>query len=515
MKKVLSLIILFGILCSFSFSFGEEVKEKQLSLKDAIFYALKNNLDLAIQKTSTDLTREDLKIFNAVFIPNFDASFMTQKAKTPSTSGYDGVPTVSTKYKIFDSNITELTPFGGTVKVGLRNRRYDTNVKSEIVNPSFLSTLSASLSQPLLKSFGLTATKYNIYIGNNNQNISKSQLEQNVALLVYNVESAYWDLVYAYQNLDTTRMALERAKDLLRQNEIKMKVGTIGAIEVLSSKAGVARNESNLIIAERTVQASEEILKRILNMSRETFSIIPTDKPEIKSITADFNTFLAEALQNRPEIKQAKLSLDSTSIGVRYSRNQALPNVTFTASLNSYGLAGTTWDVDLLDPTFPRTLVSKTTFKDSLKNSLKLINTDYTFQLGLAMPIGFSKEKATLAQAKINREKAELTLQNTENGIFSEVKDVIKELESNRKLVDADRIAMELEEQNLKAEEKKLSVGLSTNFQVLTYQQQYAQAQSQALGSTINYIKTLAKINRILNRTFKEYDIKFGDILKD
>jgi outer membrane protein TolC len=292
-------------------------------------------------------------------------------------------------------------------------------------------------------------------------------------------------------------------------------VGTIGAIEVLSSKAGVARNESNVIIAERYVQSSEENLKRILNMSRETFSITPMDKPEIKSIPVDFNTFLTEALQNRPEIKQAKLNLDSASIGVRYSRNQALPSVTFLASINSYGLAGTKWDVDLLDPTFPRTLISKTTFKDSLKNSLKFIDKDYTFQLGLSMPIGFSREKAALAKAKINREQAELNLQNQENTIFSEVKDVVKELESSRKLVEADRIAMELEEQNLKAEEKKLSVGLSTNFQVLTYQQQYAQAQSQALSSTISYIKTLAKINRILNRTFEVYGIKFGDILKD
>ena len=53
-----------------------------------------------------------------------------------------------------------------------------------------------------------------------------------------------------------------------------------------------------------------------------------------------------------------------------------------------------------------------------------------------------------------------------ENGIYSEVKEVIKELETNLKLVEANKIALDLQEEKLKAEQKKLLVGLSTNFQV-------------------------------------------------
>jgi outer membrane protein TolC len=82
-------------------------------------------------------------------------------------------------------------------------------------------------------------------------------------------------------------------------------------------------------------------------------------------------------------------------------------------------------------------------------------------------------------------------------------------------LVIANEIALKLEKEKLKAEEKKLSVGLSTNFQVLTYQRQYAAAQTNALQSIINYNQTLAKINKILARTFKTYNIKFKDFVKE
>ena len=120
-----------------------------------------------------------------------------------------------------------------------------------------------------------------------------------------------------------------------------------------------------------------------------------------------------------------------------------------------------------------------------------------------------------MAQARINMKRALLSLKNVENTVHSEVKEVIKELEANVKLVEADRIALELQGERLKAEEKRLSVGLSTNFVVLDYQRQYASAQTQALRSVIDYTMTLARINRILARTFNVYDIKLTDFIEE
>ena len=91
----------------------------------------------------------------------------------------------------------------------------------------------------------------------------------------------------------------------------------------------------------------------------------------------------------------------------------------------------------------------------------------------------------------------------------------IKELEARTKLVEANKITLELRDQQLRAEEKKLSVGLATNFDVITAQRDYMTAQSTELQSRINFNMTIARIYQILARTFKAYNINFKELGKN
>jgi outer membrane protein TolC len=520
MKKVISSIMLLSILVSpgFLFSQSEEGVEKKFSLKEAIFYGLKNNLDLQVQKTAVQSDWQSLRIAKSIFVPSLDVDYNYTSALTPSADYYDGVNIVENKSTTMQTSVNQALPTGGNFALGFYTRRADTNSLKVFVDPTISTYGYVSLTQPLLKNFGLLPTKYNIRISANNHEMSELQLEQNIIQLIYNVESAYWELVYAYQSLDAVKMALERAKDLLKQNQIKERVGTIAPIDVLSSRASVARNESIVISAERNIQIREENLKNILNMSKENVIIVPLDTPEIKSIPVDFNDFLLEALENRPDIRRQKINLKNYNLGVRYYKNQMLPDLRLTASYSSYGQGGTVWQLDFtLDPQDPnfRKIIAEESFSDSLKEVLENNNKNYSFRLNLQVPIGFKEEKARLAQARINLKRAMLELKNTENNVYSEVKDVIKQMESNRKLVEAEKVAMQLVGENLRAEEKKLSVGLSTNFNVQEYQRQLADAETSYLRSVIDYNLTLARINQVLARTFKAHDIKFTDYYKE
>ncbi|NIM11446.1 MAG: TolC family protein [Candidatus Aminicenantes bacterium] len=516
MKKLLSLIMLVSVLVSpgFMFSQLEEPMEKKLTLKDAIFYGLKNNLDLQIQKTAVQSNWESLRIAKSIYIPTLNIDSYYGSSLTPSTNVYDAVDVVESQVTRWRSSISQMLPFGGTLSFGFNTTKSDSNSLTFSVNPSIDTNAGFNLSQPLLKNFGLLPTKYNIYVSANNHNMSELQLRENIIQLVYSIESAYWELVYAHQSHEATKVALQRAKDLLKQNQVKEKVGTIAPIDVLSSKAQVARNESSVISAERIIQIREETLKNILNMSKENVTIVPTDTPEIESVPVDFKAFLLEALENRPDIKRQKINLKTNNLGVRYYKNQTLPNLRLDAGYSTYGQGGTEWDIDYnldpLDPNF-RTQVEERTFMDSLREVLKMINKNYYFQFTLQVPIGFKEERARLAQARINLKRALLELKNTENNIYKEVKDIIKELESNRKLVEAERVAMQLVGENLRAEEKKLSVGLSTNFNVQEYQRQLADAETSYLRAVIDYTLSLARLNQVLARTFKTHDIKLDD----
>lgn len=518
MKKALIFTIFGVIICGLVFS-AQSPEGKELTLKDAIYYALKNNLGLQVQKAQTRVARLNLRINRAqLYLPALSVTSGYSKSKQPSTDLLDGVDSVEDESLFWSVEIDQRTPLGGTFSLNFDSSRGETNVITETYNPTLDTSMGVSLNQSLLRNFGTLATNYQIYIAANNHEISKYQLEQSIVNLVYEVEAAYWELVYAHQNLEAAKMALKRAKDLLDQNEIKVKVGTVAPIEILSSKANVARNESTVIQAEQAIQSREEALKRILNMSKEPVAIIPKDDPEIKDVPVDFDAFLKEAMENRADMNQAKINLENNGITVKYRRNQGLPDLQLNTSFESSAIGGTTWDFPIpnpFDPDFERIKTEEIGFAETVKDIFKLENTDFSVGFNLQTAIPFTAERAQLAQAKIERERAVFELKDLENTIYSEVKDVIRQLESNKKLVEADRIALELEGENLKAEEKKLSVGLSTNFQVLQYQQQYAAAQTQLLRSTINYVLTSARIDQVLSRTLKKYDIEFKNILEE
>jgi outer membrane protein TolC len=515
MKKLYCLavsIFIIGI-----FALNAEVEPKEMSLNEAISLALKNNLDLQVEIQTAEYNRNSLKINKAIFIPTLSLTTQSSSTKTPSTDFLSGAEVSEVERESLNMVLSQRVPLGGTFDIQLFAFKQDSNSIWNDVNPYLATELRFTLNQPLLKGFGSLATKRDIIIAANSLKMSHLDLKAQVSDLIYNVESAYWNLVYAHKNLETVKKSLQRAKDLLRQNEIRVEVGTAARIDILEAKAEVASNESQMIQAEQGIQTAEENLKKILNMSKMDQTLVPSDTPKVTEMTTDLNGFLMEALKNRPDIQRAKLDLKNYNVRVKYARNQMLPDLQLQASYYTSGRGGDRLIRAASDNPFERgeiiEIIAKTiweTLEDNISNKYK----NYSISLNLQIPLSFSREKALLAQAKIDLKRSLLNLKNVENTIYSEVKEVIKEKETNLKLVNSTRVALELEEQKLKAEEKKLSVGLSTNFIVLEYQRQYAAAESDALQSLINYNMTISKINRILFRTFDAYNIKFKDFIR-
>jgi outer membrane protein TolC len=518
MKYVISILLIISLGLAPHLTAEETTPSdtQQLSLDAAIVQALENNLDLQIEIANMEKANHYFNISNSGFIPQFTANFSNSETNRPSTDLFSGADVNQSKTSGLELNLSQKLIIGGTFDVSLNNSRNETNSKYGTVNPSISSRLTFTLSQPLLKGFGTLAAKKDIYIACNDQSKSKYQLKEKILTLIYDVEEAYWNLVYAYQDLEAKKQALKRSQDLLKQNEIKVQVGTAAEIDILEAKAEVAADESQLIQADKNIQTSEERLKKILNLSNSLSTITPTDTPQIKPIELDFQPILNEALANRPEIQRAKLDLKNNQIQVGFYKNQMLPDLTLQANYYTTGLGG---DQLLFEPGSspfsPREPIGviKKSIWESMQDTLSNLYKNYSISLKLTLPLSFGKEKAELAQAKVGMRQAELSYKNIENNVLSEVKEVIKEHDYHQKLVKANKIRLELESEKLKAEEKKLSVGLVSNYDVITKHRDYVNALSSALQSTISLCMTQAKINKILARSFAVYQIKFSDYI--
>ncbi len=513
MKKT-TIICLLLLSLGFSSPAQNERPINSLTLDEVIEQALKNNLDLQIEMSNPQIARALWNKSRSIFIPTLTLDYGLTSTATPSSSIFTGADVEKADSGSLGFTLNQKLILGGNFSVSLDNSRNSTNSVYSKINPRYNSQLRLDLTQPLLKSFGLTATKRNIIIARHNRDKSLFSLKQQVLNLIYSTEEAYWNLVYSFQNLEVKEKSLQLAKDLLKQNEVQVKVGVSAPMDILTAQAEVAARESEALQARGLIQTYEENLRRILNISQMPEAIVPEDKPLFRPLQADFNDFLETALEQRPDIEQVRLDLKSKNIDVRYYRNQTLPDLQLTASYYTKGLSGTPQDVDfsLLPPDSTGELIGSG-LSDALRDALKSLYKNYSFGLQLSIPVVNTSAKADLVQARLNLEQSMLTLKKTESIIYSEVKQIIMDLGTSAKIVEANRISRELADQKLAAEQKKLAVGLSTNYQVLQYQRDFANAQIAELRSLIDHSLALSRVDKVLGTTLAKHHVEFTDLL--
>jgi outer membrane protein TolC len=513
MKKIFCLLLAVAFISCMGFAQAKDVQS--MTLDDVIAQALKNNLDLQIEMTNPEIYRAMWSKSTAIFVPILNVNFDTGENNSPSSSALTGADLETTKTTGLTVGLAQNLPLGGSLDVTLRNNRFSTNSRYSSYNPRYNSTLTFNFTQPLLKDFGSGSTKRSIRIARNNRDISIFALKQRVIDLIYQTEEAYWNLVYSHQNLEVKQKSLQLAKDLLKQNEIQVKVGVSAPMDILTAQAEVAARESETLQAQSQIQTYEENLRRILNISQLPAAIIPQDKPLFIPVAADLNQFLMAALEKRPDIEQVRLDLKNKNIDVRYYRNQLLPNLQLSASYYTSGLSGDQliWDGNPLFPDSKIIDIIKGGINDSLKEVFKNLYRNYSIGLQLSIPLLNTSARADMVQAQLNLKQSLLQLKKIESTIYSDVRQIVMDLETNLKIVEANRISKELAEQKLLAEQKKLAVGLSTNYLVLQYQRDFSNALIAELKSLIDYNLALSRVNKVLGTTLEKHNIEFADFL--
>jgi outer membrane protein TolC len=112
------------------------------------------------------------------------------------------------------------------------------------------------------------------------------------------------------------------------------------------------------------------------------------------------------------------------------------------------------------------------------------------------VPIGNRQAKAEFAKARIARRKAETDLLNQEQTIRVEVRQAARGVESGMKRVEASRANVTLQRAKLDAEQKKFDNGMSTSFEVLTFQKDLADSELRLVRAGLDYAKALAGLER-------------------
>jgi outer membrane protein TolC len=494
-------------------------RDRALTLESCILLALKNNLGLAIEGLNPVQAELAFGFVREKYIPSLGFSFSSASTSAASFSWIEATAQVTSADRTYAASVSQLLPTGGRVSAGISSYKSESNRSFQTINPRYGSTLSFSFWQPLLRNFGLELNRRDIRVARNNLDISETQFRAAVEDTILRVEQAYWNLVYAVENLEVRRQSLALARDLLVKNRREAEVGTIAPIEVLNAESEVATREADILEAESAVSSRQDQLLVILNLEASeagprTARVIPLDKPAYEARLLALEECLATALANRTDLQVYRIDLETKLLTYAYWRNQLLPDLSFSASIWSPGVSGTRL---LYQDDNPLTGVVTGTVPGgaaaSIRDALGFKYRNWSVGLSLSVPIQNYLTRGHFASIKLSQEQALLRIKNVEQQVYLEVKNAVRDVETNYKRVQAYRVARDLAERKLVAEEKKLKVGLTTNYLVLIHQRDLANARTSELKAVIDYNLSLAALDRTLGTSLKRKNIRLSDII--
>jgi outer membrane protein TolC len=486
---------------------GDKLK---LSLRDAIKTALVNNLDIAAERFSPQIAETAVAAARAAFHPTLFTGIDGERSVRPSASRIFATESSASSDFDFNAGLKAKLITGGTVEFRYDSNRNRTNSSFVTMTPTLSTDLTLTVTQPLLRDYGISINRSNIEISENQKAIAELELASRVNDIVAQTETSYWALVSAIEILKVRQRSLELAQELLRKNKIQVEVGVLAPVEILQAEAVVAAREEAIINARVAIKDAEDRLKRIMNPQgyKDVWktAILPTDKPPFVEKQPTLDKILQQAFDNRYDYRQAKIDLRNRGIKVDVAKNGMLPRVDLVGGFGLNGLSGETTAAGLT------ALGGRSAFDGNFTDSLhELFSGDfYSWQIGLSLeyPLGNVARRSEFTRRKLEQKQATTKLNNLELIIQEQVRKAARRVQGDLERVKATRVASELARERLEAEEKKFEVGISTNFEVLELQEDVAIAENNEVRALIDYNQSLVELQRVTATLLDNKNIK-------
>lgn len=471
-----------------------------LTVDEAVKLALQNNLGLEAERLGPQIAAFGVAQARAAYVPQLFSTTTKNNNASPPDSILSGTSNIITSGGVRNNAGVFQNVFwgGGQYQVSFAGNRTTTTGLSSF-NPNLRANLDASYTQPLLRNFKIDGFRQQLRLSHNTEQIADLELRQQVTQVSRAARLAYFNLVSANAGLEVAQKSLELSKELLRNNQRRVEVGTMAPIEIIEAEAEVARVEESVIVAEALIRRSEDSLRTLLlNPSRPDFwttKLVPAEQPTLEPRAIDVDAAVTNALQSRIDVAVFKKRLESTDINLAYLRNQKLPEVNLQANYGVVGVAGTELDCDRT--TFLCTPLGQRSYGSALRDVFGNEIRSWSLQFQVRYPIGTSQADAALASARVQRQQQQLTLREIEMQITQQVRDAARQVSTSLQRVTSTKTARELSEKRLEAEEKRLAVGIGDTFRVFQTQRDLAQARQSELRAILDYNQALVNFEAV------------------
>lgn len=415
---------------------------KQWTLQECIDYALANNITLQKTRIQRQSAREDIYQSRAQLLPSLSAS--TSQNVTYRPWPETGSGTVANGYV---QTSVDKTYYNGSYGLNMNWTVWNGNQNTNAIKLNKLAEQQAALD---------SATTAN------------SIQEQIVQL--------YVQILYTAEAIKVNRQSLETSKKNEEAGQAKLDVGSISKADLAQLTAQRAQDEYNVVAAESNLRNYKRQLKELLQITTDDeFDVaIPdyTDAMALQEVPA-LNAVYTAALDQRPEIKNAQLAIESSDLSVKIAKGQGWPTIGLSA------MAGTS-----------TTSMSNNDWSKQLKT-----NFDLGAGITVSIPIFDNRSRKTAVnKANLQRMSNLLDLKDKQTTLYSTIENYWLQATTNQNQYKAAHVSTESAQASYDLLSEQFKNNLKNIIELMTGKDNLIAAQQNELQSkylTILYINML------------------------
>jgi HAE1 family hydrophobic/amphiphilic exporter-1 len=510
--------------------------ERRLTLEEALQLALANNLELELERTNVQTARQALLGAKGAFdsILRYAPGLVTRATPQANTL-FAANGKLSERSIVNNFSFVQPTSFSGlTFKADFDNNRLNTNNPFNALNPYYQSSFNLGFAMPLWRNRKIDLPRAEIRIRQRGAERSDVEFETRVIDVMTRTIEAYWDVKASLESARVAREGVNLAQEQYDRGKRQVDAGTLAPVELSAAEAELQRRMDTYVTAVGLITVSENALKQLLapNRDMEIWSerLLPVSPPKDQAPEPAMKDSVSSALKQRPEIRALELTREAAKIQTELARTQTRPQVNLVAGYSQIGLAGTQVQqnggftqafqvfatrlnelsaiagLPPLPPISSGGGVPPAFIGGYGTNLSNMIGGDFkSVSAGLSIEWNPRNRpaEAQLAQAQIAERRLEMTGRQLEQIIEAQVRNTIQGIQTADQRIQAARASERAAQEKLDSEIRLFQTGESTNFLVLT-------RQNELLDSRRRVIEALL----LLNRAVARYDQAVGSLLE-
>jgi outer membrane protein len=531
-------------------------KTVPLTLNEAIKRALENNNEIEVAKTDVKIAENQLRSFRGVYDRNFSISPTYSRSSSTGSSASNDFRLNTGSTQLLKRGGGNYDIFFNTSQTG-RNSSNNTsfNQTSGLGGSSsstYVSNVGVRYTQPLYRDRETDQTRRQIKVQKKRLQQSDADFRLQTIGVISQVQTAYWNLVFALRDQQNQAANLNLSKENLRIIEARITAGTAAPLQRAEVETELANREAGVFSATELVSISQNALKQLLlkDVSDADWNanLVPTDAPIFSNDVIKLEDAVKDAVENRPELRRLKLDREINSLDIQLAKNLLKPRIDFVGSFSLQGISlgkvntnATTFN--LIEPSFagfnassylyglicqtpnsnclsqPNRIPTITSpgspnffnggYARSIANFFRKDAANYSFGVTIQFPLKNTTAKADLAIAELQKTQIDARTRTREQSVVAEVRNAVQAVETARQRVLSARRGRENAEIQSNGERKLYEAGRSTTFLLFQRENALTNARNSEIRAETDYNKALADLQRVTSTTFRVNGIEF------